>query len=93
MDDSISRAAAIDALNGEITVTGETNAKAVMEYVNAVKGRLERIPPVQPKRGRWKGEGLGDYRCSLCGEVQTRTRTNFCPNCGADMRGGEDEPN
>lgn len=91
MDDSISRAAAIDALNGEITVTGETNAKAVMEYVNAVKGRLERIPPIQPKRGRWKGEGLGDYRCSLCGEVNTRTRTNYCPNCGAQMeKGGED---
>lgn len=24
-------------------------------------------------------------RCSACGELQPR-KTNFCPNCGADMR-------
>ena len=49
------------------------------------RGKAER------KRGRWKGEGLGDYRCSLCGEVTKHTRTNFCPNCGARMLRGEEE--
>ena len=24
-------------------------------------------------------------RCSVCGELQPQ-KTNFCPNCGADMR-------
>ena len=43
------------------------------------------------KKGRWKGEGLGDYRCSLCGEVTRRFRTNYCPNCGAEMEKGEEE--
>lgn len=30
--------------------------------------------------------------CSVCGEEppdETNTTTNFCPNCGADMREGE----
>ena len=30
------------------------------------------------------------YRCSVCGE-DTIGETNFCPNCGADMREGEAE--
>ena len=52
------------------------------------------IPTVetQRKKGRWKGKGLGDYRCSLCGEVTRHTRTNFCPWCGAEMvKGAEDD--
>lgn len=49
MDDLISRQAAIDALNGEIEVTGRTNAEAVKGYVRLVKDRLERLPSAQ----RW----------------------------------------
>lgn len=52
---------------------------------------IDNAPTIEPRHGRWKGEGLDDYRCSLCGEVHTHTRTNFCPNCGADMRGEKDE--
>lgn len=28
-----------------------------------------------------------EYRCSVCGKTE-RTKYNFCPNCGAIMRGG-----
>ena len=28
----------------------------------------------------------GYYKCSNCGEVE-RAEKNYCPNCGADMRG------
>lgn len=41
---------------------------------------------VERKRGRWKGAGMGDYYCSICQRLMN-PRTNFCPNCGADMRG------
>lgn len=53
---------------------------------------LDSLPTAQPERkpGRWKGEGMGYYRCSWCGEV-SHPQTNFCPNCGADMRGEQDE--
>ena len=41
--------------------------------------------------GRWKGEGLTDYRCSSCGWLNTsRVRTHFCGNCGARMEGAEE---
>ena len=52
MSDLISRQAAIDALNGDIEITGRTNAEAVKGYVRLVKDRLERLPSSQPEP-RW----------------------------------------
>lgn len=43
------------------------------------------------KHGRWKGAGMGDYRCSLCSEVVSGNNHNYCPNCGAIMDGEADE--
>ena len=39
--------------------------------------------------GRWKGEGMGDYSCSLCGEVVSGNHRKECPNCHVKMDGGE----
>lgn len=52
MNDSISRQAALDALNGEITVTGRANAEAVLEYANLITDRIKRLPSAQPEQ-RW----------------------------------------
>ena len=48
MSDLISRQAAIDALEGEITVTGRANAEAVRGYARLVADRLKRLPSAQP---------------------------------------------
>lgn len=45
---------------------------------------------VERKRGEWilqddEDSTLLVYRCSECNEAGAFT--NFCPNCGADMRG------
>ena len=50
-------------------------------------------------RGEWREEVTWDdvvYVCSNCGEPWTlidgtpaQNNMNFCPNCGADMRGSE----
>ena len=50
MDDCISRQAAIEALDGEITVTGRANAEAVRGYANLVCDRIKRLPSAQPER-------------------------------------------
>ena len=53
------------------------------------------LPPVtpQPKTAHWiaveneEMETVG-YYCSECDlPMETEQRTNFCPNCGAKMRG------
>ena len=45
------------------------------------------------KKGRWMPFDNPWYKCSECGAVRENKSfmENFCPNCGADMRGGEDE--
>lgn len=39
----------------------------------------------EPKHGRWKGAGMGDYMCSWCATVVSGNRYHYCPNCGAKM--------
>lgn len=41
--------------------------------------------PERPQ-GEWKLDSLGAY-CSVCG-THPDYSSNFCPNCGADMRKG-----
>ena len=45
---------------------------------------------VEVKRGEWKVDETHDYEpyCSLCGhEPIAGEKYNYCPDCGADMRG------
>lgn len=52
---------------------------------------------VERKKGRWVDETFEfepwwvvhhPYKCNQCGE-RSEEDSNFCPNCGADMRGAE----
>lgn len=60
----------------------------IMEYIND-------FPSVEPrKKGKWidKSDGIdGAWNyCSVCGE-QAIDLYDFCPNCGAEMREGEED--
>ena len=97
-DDLISRAAAIRWVKTECNPYG--NPTLDFESGKKVIKHLEQMPSAQPERktGRWiphedeDGEHYGD-KCSECGEwyVMPYGKTNFCPNCGANMRGEQDE--
>ena len=94
MQDLISRQAAIDALDGEITVTGRANAEAVRGYANLVCDRIKRLPSAQPerKKGRWIRNDNGTYSCSVCQSwipEEQHFYARYCLCCGADMRGEE----
>jgi hypothetical protein len=39
--------------------------------------------------GKWL-EDSGNIACSQCHTIWLYRRTDFCPNCGAEMKGGED---
>ena len=49
MSDLISRQDAIDALEGEVTVTGRANAEAVRGYANLICDRIKQLPSAQPE--------------------------------------------
>lgn len=59
-----------------------------------VEEHLKKLPSVQPRRGKWTGAdglyGCGIYICDQCGKF-AMMKTDFCPNCGADMREGGQE--
>ena len=74
---------------------GQTDASV---GAHTVGSWLEDIPAadVRPMvSGRWidvSSEYIKVFRCDQCGEETMDTcmdkpRANFCPNCGADMRG------
>lgn len=61
---------------------------------------IREAPTIEPERktGRWKMESdpYGFFEeipvCSECGcTTEMRKTYNFCPNCGADMRGEQDD--
>ena len=102
--DTIYRQAAIEAFYcaDELIVSGEANARNVVNYINKVVGKIENLPSAQPmrKRGKWISAdaifGGVPFYCSECGEntrdtVMGKPRWNYCHNCGADMRGEENE--
>ena len=44
------------------------------------------LADVQPvKRGEWGKRAYDRVQCSYCGKCED-VATDFCPNCGADMR-------
>ena len=67
---------------------------------------LHGLPSAEPRKGKWirSDEDDGDYwECSECGfelnfngcidPEETLAMYNFCPNCGAAMRGDTNESN
>ena len=102
MNDYISRKEAIEKIKEE-GILGDGYSDTERE--NDVIKMLNYIPAadVQPiKRGRWFLRG-GNWCCSACNRKTLLTlesniggckeygtvKTNYCPNCGADMRGGK----
>lgn len=59
-----------------------------------IKDVIQALPSVQPERpkGEWMPHTIGFRRCSNCKSIWSSDITenmfcNYCPRCGADMRG------
>ena len=100
--DCISRAQAIDAICTEGIRLERNGMVAMVEIKQWCVGILEALPSAQPERktGHWiKTARWGRvYYCDQCrnyldfdGVNAGRGSTNFCPNCGAKMKRGEQE--
>lgn len=54
-----------------------------------VRMTIQHMPTIEPvRKGKWEVKD-GCVRCSECGEPMMEF--NFCPSCGADMRGEDDD--
>jgi rubredoxin len=102
MSDLISRQAAIDAVSKALD-----RQTLLYGFVRKVAlDAIKNLPTVQPERKRGHWVEIGDepydkWECDVCGFVidgsgcidpeEYRDVYKFCPNCGADMRGKQDE--
>ena len=94
MSDLISRQAAIDALRVAYWDDKIQSAKDDPCIVDAMTDwairQVKALPSAQPerKKGKWilKPNIYGVAYCSECDYELHTNNTNFCPNCGADMR-------
>ena len=95
--DCISRQAAIEAFCDDCRGLKPGQC----EHWDSCKSQkeLRSLPPVTPteRTGEWENiwvnpdeENSLMFRCSECGKISVG-RHNFCPNCGARMKGGDDE--
>ena len=77
MDDLISRQEAIVAV---------LYAK---DYLDAE--RLIKALPSAQRKGKWIYlSGVDAFECSVCGSAMLRNIFNYCPWCGAEMKGETD---
>lgn len=92
MDDSISRQKAIEILGEHCKMNYN---KICGNDCECIEYMALRDTPSAQKKGHWEVEQTYcnfKFRCSECGYYETHAYedtkpSNFCPNCGADMRG------
>lgn len=71
----------------------ERQIEKIVEIVYELENSIEAADVQSVKRGHWIEETPKHSRCSCCDVTcliavyPTSADANFCPNCGADMRG------
>ena len=72
----------------------------ILEHNKTLCNFINAIPSADRPQGEWINKhewanGIYERECSICGAMKPilmhTAKVNFCPNCGADMRGEDDE--
>lgn len=104
MDDTVSRQAVLNALDEiEAEYVFEDGHDRLLQYAKAKVAALH-SDNSERKRGKWDFIGDQMFRCTCCGEVYSQQEfesivhfikdslfPGYCPNCGADMKGEQNE--
>ena len=89
--DCVGRQAAVDAIRATDDYSNVAVALGLGKAITAIR----ELPSVQPQRmrGRWAYLDygcVGNYHCTACRRIcVNKGDYDFCPFCGADMRGTE----
>lgn len=101
MSDLINRQALCDDLR-EYKVypvpisSDESEVKGYNDGIDLAISVIAKFPSTEQKKGKWVYDGIrGRFpacKCSICGHYENADwailqGANFCPHCGADMRG------
>jgi rubrerythrin len=95
MSDLIKREDAIDALYLAIRAESKKDCYTSMLLAEEMGNNILSVEP-ERKKGTWKPDESGNvyWICSVCGFASEASGANilyhYCPNCGADMRGGHE---
>lgn len=94
-DDTISRRAAIDEfyhIKCNLQMMDDTHtADKMMHGLYLAENAVKLLPSAQ-RKGKWIYlTGLDAFECSVCGRQMVRNIFDYCPWCGAEMKGEEDE--
>ena len=92
-EDAVNRQAVLNTLDNMDKALNED--RTVENYKELLKECYEVLPSVtpQPKKGYWIDIDATHSECNRCGAVfeivSGNGEANYCPNCGADMRGDD----
>ncbi len=73
---------------------GKAQHQELWHYAEALDMAIEALSA--KRTGKWNhpyhyGLALPEHQCSECGYWEyADSKSNYCPNCGADMRGAEE---
>lgn len=82
-DDLIRRSDAIEAIT--YSHLDNLTREERIAHINA-------LPSADRAQGEWKSKHNGYWTCSECGlSFLFYAKGNYCPNCGARMKGADDE--
>ena len=95
MAEYIKKSAADDALRERAELYDGHGWTYAASIINGDRSAIISVPPADVRenvRGEWIEDGFLDRKtCSVCGAwIANNTGTavlNYCPNCGADLRG------
>lgn len=82
-----------DLIDEAPTVSFIISPGYVTELQNHNKELIKQLEKVERPQGEWKysDDMYETLVCSVCGfDTDDYIRHNFCPNCGAKMKGGEE---
>lgn len=87
MSDLIERQAAIDAVRSYMA---DNDIEDSDWHADGIVYEIKRLPTVETKTGQWIKIHWKAYRCSECSRASEYS-TDYCPNCGAEMKEDTDE--